>query len=348
MSHISSKVNVAIVGLGRLGKRHAENLAFRTRHVNLKAACSVVEDELAYARTELGIPATYTDYRSLLEKEKDLDVVFLVSSSNLHSEQIMLALEHDLHVFCEKPLSLTVEEGLAVHEVHKKHPTKIVALGFMKRCDPSHDYVKKIIDSGELGQPFLVRSQTVDKYTMARFQLQFAKTGGSIFMDYNVHDIDIARWFLGSNVKEVYALGGAYDIKEFAEFGEADNTSALCRFVNGTMANVSASRIAPHGAAMFTEVLGTKKWLSIGFVPALNKVQVADEHGARYECVEDFYGRFEEAFLLQTQDVINCIREGRKPRASILDGLYASQVAIALKESFDDKKLVQLPELELS
>ncbi len=344
--NVNSLVNIAIVGLGRLGKHHAENLAFRVRGVRLVAACSIVAEELEYAKTVLGVERTYGQYEELLAQEKALDGVFLATASAGHPEQIIAALENGYHVFCEKPLALTVKDGLRVHAVHAQHAQQIVALGFMRRYDPSHVYVRELIDRGELGRPFLVRSQTVDKYTMAPFQLEFIRKGsGSIFMDYNVHDIDIARWFCGGNVTEVYALGGAYGIKEFAELGDADNTTALLKFDNEAMANVSAFRIAPHGAAMFTEVLGTKKWLAISFIPARNRVQVADEHGVRFECVENFYEHFEKAFLAEAQDYVDCIRTGKQPRASISDGIYATQCAVALSDSFKRRERVQLTPL---
>src|SRR6187455_2472869 len=98
-------VRVGIAGLGRMGRRHAENLAFRVRGAELVAACSPLGDELDWARESLGVRHLHKDYADLLA-DKDVDAVFLITPSSLHPAQIIEALKAGKHVFCEKPLSM--------------------------------------------------------------------------------------------------------------------------------------------------------------------------------------------------------------------------------------------------
>ena len=332
-------VKVGIVGLGRLGKRYAENLQFKVRHAELVAACSLIPQELAYARDTLHVPNVYTEYESMLSNKR-LDAVFVISSTDKHAEHMALGLEAGLHVFCEKPLALDLASCERVASIAAGRPDQCAVVGFVRRFDPSYAYAKKKVDDGAIGTPFLVKSQTVDTDNLAPFQLEFVKSGGGVFHDLNVHDIDLARWFLGSDIKHVFATGGAYKHPGFGELGDADNVLATCVMENGTMASLHASRTAFHGHDTYTEVVGTEGTLRIGRPPAVNRVEISDKHGVRHECVQTFFERFEAGFLLQTQDFIDCLLEGRKPELTLHDATEATRSAIALTRSFKEKKLI--------
>ena len=168
------QVNVGIVGLGRLGREYAKNLVFKIRSANLVAACSVVQEELEFAKNELGLSQLYTDFDQML-KQEDLQAVFVVSSTNKHAEHMVKALRAGLHVFSEKPLAINVEECLKVEKVAALHPEQLAVVGFVRRFDPSYRYAKSKVEQGAIGKPYLVRSQTVDKDTIADWQIQYVK-----------------------------------------------------------------------------------------------------------------------------------------------------------------------------
>ena len=209
------KIRAGIVGLGRLGRHYAENLVFKVAGVELVAACSLVEEERGYASRVLGVPETYAVYENMLDSAS-MDVVFVISSTDQHASHMSLALEAGLHVFCEKPLALDVATCLSVERVADAHPGQFAVVGFVRRFDPSYAYARQKIDGGVIGTPFLVKSQTVDMDDQAPFQLEFVKKSGGLFHDFNVHDIDLARWYLGANVASVFATGGAYKHEGFA------------------------------------------------------------------------------------------------------------------------------------
>src|SRR5262249_33499675 len=160
--HRAMTVKVGIVGIGRMGRRHAENLATRVPGASLVAACSPIGEELEWARTSLGVYKLYKEYGELLAS-KDVDAVFIVTPNTLHPAQIIAALKAGKHVFCEKPLSMVLEECLAVEAEAAKHPNLKVMIGFVRRFDVSYQDEHKSIAAGSIGRPFLVRSQTTDQ-----------------------------------------------------------------------------------------------------------------------------------------------------------------------------------------
>jgi myo-inositol 2-dehydrogenase / D-chiro-inositol 1-dehydrogenase len=339
--YMRNRLRIGIVGLGRLGKRHAENLARRVVGADLVAASSLVQAELDWARDELGIGSLYQDYGRMLT-EAGLDAVFIASSSAVHASQIVQGLDAGLHVFCEKPMGVSVEECLSIEKAVAAHSGKVFMVGFVRRFDPSYRYAKKLIDEGAIGQPFLVRSQTVDLDEYAPFQVQFVPTSGGIFLDMNIHDIDLARWYLGDEVASAYAIGGSYVHPEFTAVGDADNTCALLKFQGGKMAVLSVSRTAFHGHDTHTEITGSKGIIKIGMTPAKNRVELFDASGARVECVKDFYERFSEGFLAEAGEFVACALEGRSPGVEARDGTKATEVGFALGRSFREGTVIHL------
>lgn len=335
------KIKVGIIGLGRMGKEYAKNLTFKIRAVELVAACSINKKELTFAKKELGIKQVYTDYDAMLQ-EVDLEAVFVISSTNKHAEHIIKGLKAGLHVFSEKPLAITSKECRKVEKVAAKYPNQLAVVGFVRRFDPSYRYAKDKIEAGMIGTPYLVRSQTVDKDTIAEWQIQYVKNSGGIFHDFNVHDIDLARWFLSSEVKSVWSIGGAYKYPAFEKAGDADSVISTCQFENGTMAVINACRTAMVGHDTYAEVVGTLGTLKIGRPAQVNRVEIYDQYGARKECVETFWDRFEEAFLLMAEDFINCIIEDRQPELTLADARQATLVAEAFTTSFEKGKLVHI------
>ncbi len=335
-----TRTRVGIVGLGRLGREYAINLHSRIERVELVAACSINPEELEFAKSDLAIPV-FSDLDIMLQKVA-MDALFVISSTSMHAGQIIKGLQAGLHVFSEKPLAITVEECRKVEEIAKQHPDQIAVVGFVRRFDQSYQYAKRKIDQGAIGRPFLIRSQTVDKDSIADWQIKYVLQSGGIFHDFNVHDIDLARWFLASEIKTVWSIGGAYKYPAFAEAGDADNVISTCRLANGTMAVINAGRTATHGHDTYTEIVGTEGSILIGRPAQKHLVQIYDKHGSRREWVEVFWDRFSDAFLTMTKDFIECIQAGKKPELTLNDATQVTRVAIAFTESFQQGKLIHL------
>jgi myo-inositol 2-dehydrogenase/D-chiro-inositol 1-dehydrogenase len=223
-----------------------------------------------------------------------------------------------------------------------RHPDKVFMLGFMRRYDSSYQRAKAMIDEGRIGTPILFRGYSVDPESGIDGAIRFAPSSGGQFMDMSVHDIDLARWMLGGEATTIFAAGGCYAHPEFAAYGDGDNLAALVRFDTGAMAFLLAGRTAAHGYDVETEIIGTKGTLRIASVPQKDHVEILDSHGVVRECSQSFLERFEAAYLAETQEFVNCIREGRKPEVTVQDGTRATEVAFAATRSFREDELVRL------
>ena len=338
-----SEIKVGIVGLGRLGKVHARNIAFKIPRAKLVGACSIMEAELQYAKEELKVSETFTSYEEMLDKA-DLDAVAIVSSSPCHCDQIEKALAKGLHVFTEKPLGVDVVECKKAEKAVEAHPDQVFFLGFMRRFDPSYSYAKKKIEEGAIGTPYMVKATGIDPEAAVEGAIKFAPTSGGLFIDMASHDVDLIRWFLGSEVKEVYALGANFKHPEFLSCNDTETGAALFQLENGGIAELHVGRTAAHGYHIETEIVGTEGSIRISPVPEKNLAILYDRYGVRQECVESFPERFDEAYLLEMQEFIQCIIEKKKPKLSVYDGTRATEICFAMKKSFEEKRLVKLGE----
>ena len=285
------KVKVGIAGLGRLGKLHANNLAFKIPDAELTAACSIVPAELEYAKEQLGVADVYADYREMLEKA-DIDAVAIVTTSGEHCWQIEAALDAGKHVFSDKPLGITVEECRTAEAAVERHPELTFFLGFMRRYDPSYAYAKEKIKEGAIGTPYMVKAAGIDPEALAEGAIKFAATSGGIFIDMAIHDIDLMRWFLESDPVEVYAAGATFKHPEFKEAGDDETGAAMYKCENGALGFVHVGRTAAHGYHVETEIVGTEGSLRISPVPEKNLCMIYDKNGAVKECVSGFPERF--------------------------------------------------------
>ena len=336
------RVRVGVVGLGRLGKRHAANLASRVPGAELVAACSPSADERAWAKATLGTKHLYADYAQLLA-HPGLDAVFLVTPNTVHPEQIVAGLRAGKHVFCEKPLSLELDECLAVEAEAARHPRLKVMIGYVRRFDASYQDAQRKIASGAIGRPFLVRSQTTDMNDPSGFFVRFAPKSGGIFLDMSVHDIDAARWLLGApQPKRVFSVGTIAVHEGLADCGDVDNGVAVCEFEGGAMATIYASRTMAHGHETTTEIVGTAGRLVVGRDGRLNQVEIADGHGIRTETTPTFWERFEDAFLRETVHFVDCVRFDRPPGLTLHDATEATRIGIALRTSLVERRAVEL------
>jgi myo-inositol 2-dehydrogenase/D-chiro-inositol 1-dehydrogenase len=335
-------VRIGIVGVGRMGRRHAENLATRVPGASLVAACSPIGEELDWARKTLAVQSAYKDYADLLA-DKNVDAVFIVTPNTLHPQQIIEALRAGKHVFCEKPLSMVLEECLAVEAEAAKHPNLKVMIGFVRRFDASYEDAHASIASGAIGRPFLVRSQTTDQNDPSGFFVKFAPTSGGIFVDMSVHDIDIARWLLGSpKALRVFSLGTVAVHEGLKACGDVDNGVAMCEFADGRMACFYASRTMAHGHETATEIIGTDGRLTVGRDGRLNQVEIADAHGIRTITTPTFYERFADAFLREEIHFVDAVRFDRPLALSLHDATEATRIGIALRTSIVEHRVVEL------
>lgn len=334
-------IKVGIAGLGRLGKVHANNIAFKIPNAQLTAACSIMPAELEYAKTELGVTDVYTDFREMLAKA-DIDAVAIVTTSSEHCWQIEAALGAGKHVFTDKPLGVDLEQCKIAEAAVERHPDKVFFLGFMRRYDASYAYAKKKIQEGAIGTPYMVKATGIDPEALVEGSIRFAATSGGIFIDMAIHDIDLMRWFLEDEPTEVYAIGSTFKHPEFKEVGDDETAVATYKFKNGGIGIIHVGRTAPHGYHVETEIVGTEGSIRISPEPQKNLAKLYNTNGVVTECVEAFPERFAESYLAEMQEFIDCICEDRKPDVTVYDGTKSTAIGFGTTEAWKSGKVVAL------
>ncbi|WP_018151622.1 Gfo/Idh/MocA family oxidoreductase [Leeia oryzae] len=338
---MSNNVKIGIVGLGRIGKNHARNLARRVRGGELIAGASPVAAEREWAQTELGIQKLYHTMEELLA-DKEIDAVWLATPTSFHADQIVAALEAGKHVFCEKPLALTLEECERVMKAAEKQPKATIMIGFMRRYDPAYAEAKRLLDNGSLGTLFRLHCASLDAIDTNGFFVQFAPTSGGLFLDCSIHDIDVALWMTnGAKPVSVSATGIRGMYPGLAACNDVDNATATVLFENNILATFHASRTSHHGDETSLQLVGTESSLSLGVggTPT-SEVNVQKGNANHCDMVVDFFARFEQAFVAEAQAFIDAVKNGDTLRSRLVEACDATRIGVAMREALEQQKIV--------
>lgn len=334
-------VNVGIIGLGNLGKTHAENIMYKIPNANLIAVCARRESVINEFKNKYKIKYTYNDYDEML-KNKEIDAVVIVTSVNSHSNMVVKALNSGFHVFVEKPIAITSDDAVLAQKAAEGNPEKVLMTGYMRRFDPSYAEAKRKIEAGEIGQPIMFRGYSLDPDSGTENAPERGENNGAWYSEMIVHDVDLARWFLESEVETIRTVGGCYKHKEFEKYNDIDNACTLMSFKNNAMAMFYTGRTAPHGSHVETEIVGTDGILRINPVPKKDKIIIYNEDGVLSQCSENYLDRFHEAFVNEMQEFINCIDQNRKPEMTAYDSRMVSEISNIAYEAYRSGKLITL------
>ena len=335
------RVKFGVVGLGNLGELHINHLQNRIPEAEVVAVCDVMEGRVKEIQEKYGIADGFTDFDEMIGKA-ELDAVAIITNVQTHCDLIVKACEKKLHIFCEKPLSLDLDECKKIEEAVAKNDTKLFTIGFMRRFDPAYADAKKRLEAGEIGKPIIFKSTACDGIQTIGINLEKAKSGAfhPWFFEMGIHDCDLSRWFLGAEAVEAFSVCGSYAEPEFAGIKEDayyDNGFALARMDNGTAAYIHVGMTAPC-ADVEGELIGTEGIIRINAVPRKNRVQILKDGYISEEGIFDFYERWGEAFYLEMKDFIGCIQNGGEPKAGVQDGINSLKMAQMLQASYESSK----------
>ena len=335
------KLKIGIIGVGRLGYEHACNIANRVPGSELVAISDANLERAKAVAEELGVSAVYADPRDLCS-DPNVEAVAIITNTASHVEMIKIAMDAGKHVFCEKPLADTVEKCKEAEQIVAAHPELIFMLGFMRRYDHSYAVAKKKIDNGDIGDIILVRCYSQDPISIIEGTLEYAPRSGGQFIDMSIHDIDLIRWLINSEPRNLWAIGGCYEFKQYKDWDDGDNVSCLMQCENDAMAFFFAGRAAAHGSHVETEIVGTRGTLRIAAVPTDSMVEVMSEHGVCRECYQDFITRWHDAYITEMEEFCDCVANNRKATPGVIDGTQSTKIAFRCKESFLANKMLPL------
>lgn len=339
------KLNVAISGLGRMGARHALNFFTRTPRANVVAAFTPEPKEAAWAAEHLPEVKIYDNYDEML-KHPGLEAVVVATVTTAHAEQAIKAIEANKHVLCEKPLSTSVEISQSVVDAAAKKPHLKVMCGFSRRFDSSYRDAFQRMQAGSIGKPAVFRSQTCDKLDPSGFFVEYAQFSGGIFVDCNIHDIDLSLWYFGqdSKVKSVIALGITAVSPELAKYGDVDNGVGVVEFYDGKIAHFYSSRMMAAGQHDMSEIIGTNGKLVVNANPQGTLVEMHEPNGVRREIPEHYYGRFEYAFVTEANEFTAACLDNTELPFKLDGAVQAVRIGCALQESLRSGKKIWFDE----
>jgi predicted dehydrogenase len=321
-------LGIGVIGVGEMGSRHALNLR---HHIPGAKLLGVADVNLSRARTvggELGVDS-YENAEALCAR-KDIDAVVIGSPPKFHLPAIQIAAASRKHIFCEKPLTLTVQDADTALEATKKAGS-FLQVGHMRRYDAPYVEAKKRIDAGELGQIVIFKSIGRDQESSPQTASQ-TPINGTLFQDSSAHDFDLARWLTGDEVIEVHAYTGSLAMPEMKQFDAFDSGLVNLKFAGGAIGNVESFMHAQYGYDIRTEVVGTKGTLQIGYLQQTPLISFT-RAGSSHDLVTHWLGRFAEAYRRELSDFVLQASSGGTPRVTGHDGRQAVGIAVAAVRS---------------
>ncbi len=335
-----SKLNVGVVGVGMMGKRHAENVRRLIPEAQLVAVADNDRERARQVATELEVEKSCGSVEELVER-KDIQAVVIASPARFHADATQVAAAAGKHIFCEKPPALTLEETDAALTAVAKAGVQF-QIGFMRRYDPAYANAKKRIEAGEIGDPIIFKAVGRDRQPPP---LSFFRAGvnGTLLVDSSIHEFDLARWLMSDEVAEVHAFAGVLACPELGQFGDIDAGVVNLRFSRGGIGNVESFRQSCYGYDIRTEVVGSKGTLQVGYLRQTAQL-VLTGAGATHDVVDHWLVRFADAYRNELRDFVQAILADRTPCVTGLDGRKALAVALAAEKSYRESRPVALLE----
>lgn len=325
---MSKKLRIGIIGAGRIGKLHANNLTSRVPNAELAAISDVYEPAARELAEKLNVPNYYNDYHKILE-DPSIDAVFICSSTDTHSPISIEAARAGKHIFCEKPIDHDLDKIKAVLEEVRKAGVKY-QVGFNRRFDRNFKHVHEVVQSGGIGDVQIVKVTSRDPEAPP---LSYVKVSGGIFVDMTIHDFDMVRYLSGSEVTEVSAVGACLVNPEIGQAGDVDTCIITLKFANGALGVIDNSRQAVYGYDQRIEVFGSKGCITADNETPNNTTLYTADGVTKEKPLWFFLERYNDAFIAEENAFVDACLNGTDTAVGAFDGLQPVLIAIAAKES---------------
>ena len=335
------KVRVCLIGCGRAGMIHARSYAGLIREAELVALCDPAPENLETARAELNPRFVYTDYNDVMSNP-EIDAVVVVTPTQFHHQIVLAAAKARKHVFCEKPMASTVQECDEMIAVCHKAGVKL-QLGFMRRFDKSFRRGKELLDSGAVGRVTLLKSNTFGPSRPKPWMFDVHHNYGPIG-EVNSHDFDTLRWYAGSEVKMIHAVGSNFRSPEIAaDYPDYyDTCSVLLEFENGVVGNISGAQYVCYGYDSRAEILGTNGIIKVGTQRVDTVEAVCADGVIRADSMDSWRTLFREAYVQEDRAFIRAIVKDTEPEVTGHDGRMALMLVQAGLRSILEKRPIYL------
>jgi scyllo-inositol 2-dehydrogenase (NAD+) len=332
---MSEKLVVGVAGLGLIGEVRARNIA-QLPNARLHAVASRRAEVAQEVAQRYNANRFYTDYTQLFN-DPELDAVIISTAIVDHVDHIIQAAEQGLHIFVEKPVAFALAEiDRALTAVEQAGV--YCQVGFQRRFDPGYVAAKRQIEQGVVGRPVLFKGVSRDPFWPEK---QDGPGYNTTFLDLGVHDFDLARWLMDSEVRQIYATGAALVYPKLAEFGDLDNAVISLVFENGTLGCIDFSRNARYGYDIRTEILGDEGALVIGDLQQTPLLTLT-RRGVCHDVFPWYLDRFAEAFKAELAAFVATVQNGQGPGPGINEARQSTQIGLAALESWQSGQPITL------
>lgn len=332
------RINIAVIGTGRIGSVHTRNLVRSIHEANIVAICDIRLEVAQAVADELGIDRVVKDYHELLE-DKNIEAVLIATNTNTHAFIVKDAAIAGKQIFCEKPLALDLNDIDEVMETVEKTKVKL-QIGFNRRFDRSFQRVREVVASGEIGRPCIMHIINRDPEPPS---LDYAKTSGGMFLDMSIHDFDMARFQLGE-IEEVYAIGNVLFASYLKDIGDVDINIITLKFTNGAVGSIDNSRQCVYGYDQRLEV-----FCSYGTAIAGNEFENTvirgDKVGYHSAKLPHFFiQRYADCYIDEVQQFLQAIQDDQPVTPTGYDSRMAVLLGSAAWESLRQNRPISMKE----
>ena len=328
-------VRIVVLGTGRIGTMHAELVARQVPGATLAGVFDVARDRAAAVGAQLGCPVASSIEEALAIHA---DAVAICTSTDTHIDVMVAAAQAGRAIFCEKPLSLDLEQvdrGLAAVE----QAGAILQVGFNRRFDPSHRAVAEAVAGGQVGDVHLCNITSRDP---APPPIDYIKVSGGIFCDMTIHDFDMARYVTGSDVVQVFATGAVRVDEAIGQAGDVDTAVVVLTHANGAITTIDNSRQAVYGYDQRVEVFGSGGMAQSDNIHE-STARVADGRGFRRPPLENFFlERYTRSYIDQWGAFVDSVANGALTPVTGADGRAPLVIGLAAWESLREGRPVTL------
>jgi myo-inositol 2-dehydrogenase / D-chiro-inositol 1-dehydrogenase len=336
----TQRLNVGILGAGRIGKVHAESVAFRVPEACTLAITDLNRDAAEQIAARCGIPKVAGSADQILA-DPAIQAVLICTPTDTHAELIARAAQAGKHIFCEKPIAHSLSKIDVALEAVRQAGVKL-QIGFNRRFDANFARVRAAVVGGEIGVPRLLHIISRDP---APPPISYLKPSGGIFLDMTIHDFDMARFLIGDEVDEVYTAGGVMVDPAIGDAGDLDTAVILLRFRNGVIGTIDNCRQAAYGYDQRAEILGSAgKVATENRYP--NQATISTGQCVRQDLPLNFLmDRYVESFSNEIRAFVRSVLEDKPTAVTGADGRIPVVMGLAARKSFDERRSVRLDEI---
>lgn len=337
---MAKQIVAGIIGAGRIGKLHAENITYSLPGMRIKTISDIFADSIADWAKGLGIEKVTRDYKEVIN-DAEIDAVLICSSTNTHAQFAIEAAKAGKHIFCEKPVDLDIERIKEVAFEVSKAGVKL-QVGFNRRFDHNHKKVRELVREGKIGEPHIIRITSRDP---APPPIEYVKVSGGIFLDMTIHDFDMLRYLSGSEAEEVYVQAAVLVDPAIGEVGDVDTAIITIKLKNGALAVIDNSRKAVYGYDQRVEVFGSRGCVAVSNETPNSTVLSTAEAVISEKPKYFFLERYKDSFVEEMKEFVDAIVNNRETPVTIVDGLRPVVMGMAAKKSLKEGRPVRISEI---